>query len=59
MNSKTLALLFAMFSLGGMIAIPGLLLAQQQPVYPQNLDIPLLDDLPFVDGEEEEEEEED
>ena len=28
MNSKTLALLLAMFSLGGMIAIPGLSLAQ-------------------------------
>lgn len=56
MNSKTLAILFAMFSLGDMIAIPGLSLAQQQPAYAQNLDIPLLDDLRFVDGEEEEDE---
>ena len=42
MNSKTVALLFAMFSLGGMIAIPGLSLAQQQPAYAQ---LDLVDDI--------------
>ncbi len=57
MNSKTIALLFAMFSLGGMVAIPGLtVVPQAQAQLGDDLGIILLDE---EEEEEEEEESED
>src|SRR5688572_3503122 len=59
MNSKTVALLFAMFSLGGMLAIPGLSLAQTTTAYAQLPDVGgILESAGVIEEEEEESEDE-